>query len=198
VSEVAPAVEVAGVVLTGGASRRMGRDKALMLVDGVPMAVRVATAMIAAGAHPVVALGGDAGALAECGLEVVADRWPGEGPLGAIVTAFGWVPHDIAVIAACDLPWLDANVLQTLVDALEAGEADVAAARTDRREPLCAAWRVRRCRDRLAAAFVGGERAVHVALQELAVAEVDVAVSALHNVNTQADLDAHAPERPAE
>ncbi len=51
---------------------------------------------------------------------------------------------------------------------------------------------------RLAAAFAAGERAVHVALQELAVVEVDVAVGALRNVNTPADLDAHAPERPAE
>ena len=65
VSAVAPTVEFAGVVLTGGASRRMGRDKALLPVDGVPMAVRVATAMIAAGAHPVVALGGDADGLRE-------------------------------------------------------------------------------------------------------------------------------------
>ena len=38
----------------------------------------------------------------------------------------------------------------------------------------------------------------HVVLRELAVVEVDIAASALHNVNTPADLDADAPERPAE
>jgi molybdopterin-guanine dinucleotide biosynthesis protein A len=198
VSEVAPALAVAGVVLTGGASRRMGRDKALLMVDGVPMAVRVATAMVAAGVDPVVALGGDADGLLAAGLQVVPDRWPGEGPLGAIVTACEWSPHDVVVIAACDLPWLDASVLAGLLEALAGGQADVALARTDRREPLCGAWDTARCRGHLAGAFDGGERAVHVVLRGLAVAEVAVAPSALRNVNTPADLDAHAPVRPAE
>jgi molybdopterin-guanine dinucleotide biosynthesis protein A len=198
VSDLAPALEVAGVVLTGGASRRMGRDKALLQVDGVPMAIRVATAMVAAGADPVVALGGDGDGLRAVGLQVVDDRWPGEGPLGALVTACDWSPHDLALVAACDLPWLDASVLTALLDRLAASGADVALARTDRREPLCGAWHARRCRDRLAAAFDAGERAVHLAVEQLVVEEVEVAPSALRNVNTPDDLDTHAPARPAD
>jgi molybdopterin-guanine dinucleotide biosynthesis protein A len=80
---------VAGAVLMGGASRRMGRDKALVEVDGLPMASRVAAALTAAGCRSAVAVGGDAAVHARLGLSSVPDRWPGEGPLGAIVTVLG-------------------------------------------------------------------------------------------------------------
>ena len=62
----------AGAVLTGGLSARMGRDKALLRVDGVPMAVRVATALRAGGADPVAAIGGDGPRTASARAGVVA------------------------------------------------------------------------------------------------------------------------------
>ncbi|WP_434127450.1 molybdenum cofactor guanylyltransferase, partial [Enterococcus faecium] len=57
----------AGAVLTGGDSRRMGTDKALIEVDGGPLARRVANALRAAGADPVIAVGGDLEALGDLG-----------------------------------------------------------------------------------------------------------------------------------
>jgi molybdopterin-guanine dinucleotide biosynthesis protein A len=48
---------VAGAVLVGGASRRMGRTKALIDVDGSPMVMRVATALGTAGCTPVRLIG---------------------------------------------------------------------------------------------------------------------------------------------
>lgn len=79
----------AGAVLCGGASRRMGRDKALIPVDGRTLAGRVADALDAAGASPVVAVGGDLAALRAEGLTAVPDAMPGAGPLAGIVTALG-------------------------------------------------------------------------------------------------------------
>src|SRR5262245_1565825 len=91
-----------GAVLTGGASRRMGRDKALVEVDGRPMAGRVAAALREAGAAEVQAIGGDAAGLGELGLDVVPDRFPGEGPLGGIVTALSAASQPVTVVVACD------------------------------------------------------------------------------------------------
>jgi molybdopterin-guanine dinucleotide biosynthesis protein A len=114
-----------GAVLTGGRSRRMGRDKALVAVDGTPMVQRAAAALVAAGASPVVCIGGDAGALAALGLVVVPDRWPGLGPLGGLATALASAlvtrpgPGRV-LVAACDQPWLDPAVLRRLVDAADA------------------------------------------------------------------------------
>ena len=58
-------------ILAGGRSSRMGRDKALVEVDGRALALRVADALRRAGADPVAAVGGDLPALARLGL---ADR----------------------------------------------------------------------------------------------------------------------------
>ena len=53
------------------------------------MAVRVARALAAAGAEPVLAIGGDGDALERLGMAWQPDRFPGEGPLGGLLTAFG-------------------------------------------------------------------------------------------------------------
>jgi molybdopterin-guanine dinucleotide biosynthesis protein A len=149
----------------------MGRDKALLPVSGRPLALTVAEALRAAGAARVLAVGGDEAALTALGLEVVADRHPGEGPLGGILTALAATEDEVVVALACDLPNADPGAVQAVVGAL--GDADVAAPRRGGRlELLHAAW-ARRSEAHLAEAFAAGERAVHRAVQGMAVAEVE-------------------------
>jgi molybdopterin-guanine dinucleotide biosynthesis protein A len=179
----------AAAVLTGGASRRMGTDKATLRVEGVAMARRVADAALAAGAHPVVAVGGDVDGLAAAGLDVVPDRWPGEGPLGGLLSAAGHLAGRHLLVLACDLPMLDAATVQLVLDA---PAADVALAVGDRPEPLCSRWSP----NALAAAdaaFAAGARSMHEALSAVvaaggAVVEVVVDGAVLRNVNTPDDL----------
>jgi molybdopterin-guanine dinucleotide biosynthesis protein A len=167
----------------------MGRDKATRVtVDGQPLVTRVAAALTDAGAAEIVTIGGDLGALSALGLDARADRHPGEGPLGGILTAFAEVTHPLVVIAACDLPWLDGATVRAVLEAAVEGGADVALAHGDRREPLCGGWWVPRCREVLERAFAAGERAVHRAVEDLRVVDVDAPPTALHNVNTQDDL----------
>lgn len=135
-----------GAVLCGGASRRMGRDKALVHIDGVALARRVADALAGGGCDEVVAVGGDAVALAELGLTPVADRWAGEGPLGGLATALSEAAGrgaGVLVMAPCDLLDPSAEVVAALLGALEASEgADVAAGEVDgRAEWILSAWR---------------------------------------------------------
>ncbi len=177
----------AGAVLTGGRSSRMGRDKALIEVDGSPMAVRVARVLAAAGAEPVLAIGGDGDALERLGMAWQPDRFPGEGPLGGLLTAFGALSGAALVaVAATDLPALTAPTVSALVGAL--ADHDVAVAMTDRPEPLCALWRAEVCEPVLAGAFAAGERAVHLAMAPLDRILVAVAPGALRNINEPDDL----------
>jgi molybdopterin-guanine dinucleotide biosynthesis protein A len=178
-----------GVVLTGGRSTRMGHDKAFVMLDGRPLVVRVADALRRAGAEEVLAVGGDIGGLIALGVDARADPLQGDGPLGGLLTALGLVEREEAVILATDLAWIDAVTVAALVAALDDDtSADVAAARADRLEPLCAAWRVDRSRPVVAAAHAAGERAVHRAMERLAVVTVRVAAGAVRNANTRDDL----------
>lgn len=142
--DATPAV---GAVLCGGASRRMGRDKALVEVDGVALARRVADALRAGGCDVVLAVGGDAPALGALGLAPVPDRWPGEGPLAGLATALAAAADrgaDVLVLAPCDLVRPDGPAVADLRRALaEAPAADaVAVAVGERVQWLPSGWNV--------------------------------------------------------
>lgn len=193
-------VAFSGAVLCGGASRRMGRDKAVIAVDGRSLAGRVADAIDEAGADAVVAVGGDEAALAAEGLTVVADDEPGAGPLAGIL---GGLAHhgtaDVVFVGACDLVSPSSAAVVATVRAL-AGDtgADVAVPVVDgRRQWMHAAWR-RRAAAPLAAAFAAGERAVHaaVAATGLTVVELGVAPASVSDADAPADLPAAATDDP--
>jgi len=176
-----------GVVLTGGASRRMGSDKALVLVDGVAMAARVAAALVGSGCDPVVCQGGDAGALAAVGLEVVPDAQPGEGPVIAILDALTRHGRDL-VVCACDLPWLDATtVVRLLAVASAEPAADVVVACDADGPHLVAVWRSG-ARQPLEALVAEGVRSYRAVLDRLETARVDVPSAVVANVNKPEDL----------
>lgn len=173
----------------------MGRTKALVEVDGVPMARRAAEVLAAAGCVSVVAIGGDPVELEPLGLPVLAERHPGSGPLGGVIRALEWSADanvDGVVIVACDLPFLGVREVTRLVDALRRHpDVDVVVARTARIEPACAVWRP----DAAAALhemFDAGERALHRAIERVTSIEVDVDPHALGNINTPEDLDRYA------
>ncbi len=180
---------VLGAVLAGGASRRMGSDKSLIELAGVPFIVRVADALRAGGCDPVVTVGGEQERLTSLGLEVRADRTPGAGPLDGVIRALEAAGGSPAMVVACDMPWLSATLVGALVDALRrsSGALDVVVARGERLEPLCAVW-APSALPVLVAAFDDGERAVHRTFDRLRVGEVAVGADEVRNVNTPADL----------
>lgn len=176
----------------------MGRTKATIEIDGVPMGRRVADAMSAAGCAHVVAFGGDVGELAPLGLDVVPDPRQGEGPLAALLGVLEYVaasPENDAtwvLVAACDLPRLTGADLRPIIAAASDGaHVDVVAARTDRIEPACAIWRVS-ATARIRTMYEQGTRALHTAIERLGSETVDVDAGALANMNTPDDLPGYS------
>lgn len=178
---------VAGAILCGGASSRMGAPKPLVAWHGTAMARLVATALSGAGCDPVRCIGGDATELAPLGLDVVPDLMPGEGPLGGVLTALRSSSRDAVVVVSCDLPRLGAHTVGALLSTWRAGSSHVVAAFTDRAQPLCAVWSAS-AEPVVASSLDRGERSIRAVLPLLDVSFVTVAAEDLVNVNTPADL----------
>jgi molybdopterin-guanine dinucleotide biosynthesis protein A len=170
----------------------MGRNKALVEVGGRPLASEVARVLGEAGASEVFGVGGDLLALADVGLAAVSDDHPGEGPLGGLLTALRHASHPVVVVLACDLCAARPQAVRLVVAALDADQSLACAVpvANGRAEPLHGAWR-RSARPALQAMFNRGERAMHRAVAELAVGEVQgIDSAALADVDTPADLAA--------
>jgi molybdenum cofactor guanylyltransferase len=130
------------VVMAGGSSRRMGRDKALLDAGGETWLARIVL-LAAATVGPVLVVGRERPASWTLdGVAFALDDRPGEGPLGGLVSALHRCPGDVVAVA-CDMPRLDRAALSWLLDvAARRPEAPVVAAVRDGGiEPLFAIYR---------------------------------------------------------
>src|ERR1700678_91181 len=119
------AVGSAGYVLVGGRSSRMGRDKAPLPFRGGALAQSVAQAVSEAAGSAI--LVGDPVRYAGLGYAAIADLYPGEGPLGGILTALLNTSADWNLITACDMPQLDPEALRGLLKTAAESGADALA-----------------------------------------------------------------------
>ncbi len=102
---------MAGVLLTGGSSRRMGTDKARIVVDGETLAARGARVLRAV-CDPVIEVGPGVS-----GLPAVQEDPPGSGPLVALLAGAGALGGPAPVLLlACDMPCVEPPLLELLAD----------------------------------------------------------------------------------
>ena len=168
---------VAGLLLTGGASRRLGTDKARLVLHGETLAVRAARTL-AAVCNPVIEVGGGATTL-----PVVREQPAGGGPLAAIAAGGEALRerghHGPAIVLAVDFPNVTVALLELLRD--WRGEPTVVPNDRGNLQIACARYGG----DALLAAqslVVGGVRALRALLD---VVEVDiVSESVWHAVAT--------------
>jgi molybdenum cofactor guanylyltransferase len=169
--------------LAGGASSRFGRDKALVEFDGEPLLARLCRILQGATAGNV-RIVGDTTRYAHFGFECTDDCWPGEGPLGGIITALSATEANDSgsddqnawnLIIGCDMPFLTTEWLQHLASRASTSEAEVVVPRSSYGlEPLSACWRVSAA-PALTRLFEGGLRRVTDAMKQLRMEVLDAA-----------------------
>jgi molybdopterin-guanine dinucleotide biosynthesis protein A len=197
--EILDAVDIhlAGAVLCGGGSRRMGRDKALLPVPpgGIPLYRHVA-GLVGSIADPVVLAPGTAGRLGETGYPEVADAFADSGPLAGLVAALEYSPQRLMAVVAVDMPAVSTKVLSLLAELC--GECDAAVPLVhDEPEPLHAVY-ARDALPALAGALNARRLSLRGALESLTVRWIpeeiwraaDPQGSFALNLNSPADADA--------
>lgn len=154
-------IQPVGVVLAGGASRRMGYDKAQIPLAGITLAEHAVNRLKTV-AHPVVLA--DRGRLNLEGVPSIVDG-PGAGPAAALLGAAEAFPERDLLVLACDLPQVPIDLLAHL--AHRTG-GDLWLPRWHRGvEPLCALYRPKAL-DLLKNRVTEGKFALHALMQSTA------------------------------
>ena len=183
---------VAGFVLVGGQSRRMGRDKALLADGGTTLVARIADAVRTACGS--VALLGDPARYAHLNIPVVADVIPGCGPLSGLHAALHATGAEWVLLVACDLPNIDSGLLERLIRNRTKATRCVAAQAGRGLEPLCALYH-RDTRLEVDAALREGRLRMRDLIWQLGAAGVEADPRLVRNVNTEEDWQLHLSEK---
>jgi molybdopterin-guanine dinucleotide biosynthesis protein A len=172
---------VLGVVQAGGGSTRFGTDKALVQFAGKTMLQR--TGELLASVCDDVTIVAPTGKYSDAPWPVLSDRWPGQGPLGGILTALLHLNESAdsrgseslqanqhaqaALILSCDMPFLTDKFLFELRELAGRSSALVVVPQSaNGLEPLCACWNFRALSG-VQAAFDAGIRKVTEAMKRL-------------------------------
>ena len=165
----------------------MGQDKSLLLYHGIPMLQNVANQL-----RPLV----DELLLSTnnpenynfLNIRTVPDRIADQGPLMALASALAASNTDLNVVTACDMPNIDTNLLQQLLDTL--GDADCAIPVSEGQgfEPLCAVYR-KRLVPIINDLLDSGERKVATLFSKCEITSFPIESGRLQNINTKHDYE---------
>ncbi|PKM81572.1 MAG: molybdenum cofactor guanylyltransferase [Firmicutes bacterium HGW-Firmicutes-14] len=106
-------IDAAAIILAGGKSTRMGRNKALVRVKEQKMLEGIIKAV--SGHFPEVLVSGADPVYDGMGLKTVPDIYTGRGPLGGIHACLKASGHRVNFLAACDMPFVDAGLAEYMV-----------------------------------------------------------------------------------
>ncbi|MBM3934770.1 MAG: molybdenum cofactor guanylyltransferase [SAR202 cluster bacterium] len=195
---MASKVNISGIVLAGGMSRRLGRNKALEPIGGEPLITRV-IGRLSRVTDEIVVNVNDAERAAVLPLpkttKVAVDIYPDSGSLGGIYTGLSAASGDWGIVVACDMPFLNLELFRRMVGLREGYDA-VVPVLDGRPEPTHAVYSKRclhfieaklKSNDLKIAKFFDGVRVRYVAQSE--VEQIDPERLSFFNVNTQEDLD---------
>lgn len=194
---------IAGVVLAGGLGRRMGGDKALVPLGGIPLAAHAVRRLAPQVGTLILNANGDPARFAALGLPVVPDEAADRaGPLAGVLAALNWLARErpetrLMASVSADAPFIPADLVSRLDAALEdAPEARVAVAQSrGQRHHVIGLWRADAAGE-IAAALARGERRAETIVDRLGAVSVPFAdlpigseaIDLFFNINTPDDL----------
>ena len=191
-------LDVSAIVLAGGMSRRLGRDKAIEPLDGRPLITRVIGRLAHLTQETVVVVNDDERASVlplPDSAKVAVDAYPDKGSLGGIFTGLSAAEAGWGIVVACDMPFLNTDLLRHMLSLRDGTDAVVPIVE-NRPEPTHAVYskaclphieRRLKADDLKIARFFDEVRVRFVPEEE--VDKLDPDHLSFFNINTQQDLD---------
>ncbi|WP_279103450.1 molybdenum cofactor guanylyltransferase [Gordonia bronchialis] len=188
---------LAGIVLAGGRSRRMGQDKAALDWDGEPMLARIVR-VAAQRCEPILVVAAESSSAYQ-GLfgtggpqaQWITDEEPGAGPLGGLVAGLRAAAAggaELAFVCATDMPLISAELIDELLRGVTPSAQAVIAHDSQRDHPMAGIYRTAAA-EVVAGVVATGERRMTAALDALTTYRVAVSEPDwLVNVNAPEDL----------
>ena len=197
-----PNTPLNGLVLAGGLSRRFGRDKAAVEVEGVTLLARTVALLTPFVQTLRVSVRPDQlNEQARAGFALLPDTVANGGPAAGLLAAHDFAPGAAWLVAACDLPLLDAAAIGRLVAARdEKRDATAYSSPVDGKpEPLCAIYEPVALARLAALAEAGGSLSPRdlLAAGDTALLQAERAET-LANVNEPGDLERLQNRGPTE
>ena len=190
-------MKVTSIILAGGKNLRLGRSKALETIGGKSLIERVVERLRPLTDRIVIVTSREQPDLAATGeMEVLADLYPGKGPLGGIYTGLLASRSSHSIVVACDMPFLNTELLRYMIGLSGDVDAVVPQLGEGMVEPLHAIYS-KRCLDSMKAELERDQlgvnsflNTVHVRYVERAECQrLDPELLSFFNINYQSDLD---------
>ena len=185
---------VEGFILVGGASSRMGTDKARLAIGKESFVQRIGRELSTATAKVSVVGKPDQN---DSGFPLAPDVYEQWGALGGVHAALAACRSEWAFIIACDLPNVTSALFERLLLFRKGFDAVAPVQADGRRQPLCAAYLVAVCLPQAEALIKTGERKPVALLQSVAtrwldfseLADLKGAEQFFDNINTPCDYE---------
>jgi molybdopterin-guanine dinucleotide biosynthesis protein A len=150
-------------ILVGGASSRMGTDKAVLKLNGETFVERIAK-NVSVVARKTTLIGSNEN-LAGYKFPIAGDVFNSWGALGGLHAALSACKSDWALVVACDLPLVSKELFLRMASLREGWDAVAPIQQDGRPQPLCALYRVAPCLDCAERLIASGERRPRVLLR---------------------------------
>ena|SRR6185503_20586936 len=148
-----PIAQIEAFILAGGASSRMGTDKSQLLLEDQTFVERIADTVLTV-TDSIRLVGGQQNSK----LSTVADVYPQWGALGGLHAALSACEREWAIVVACDLPFVTAELFRSLASMRGDHDAVVPIQPDGRPQPLAALYRVDPCLQRATELIEAGRR----------------------------------------
>ncbi|PKQ62249.1 hypothetical protein BZG02_13100 [Labilibaculum filiforme] len=130
--------KVTGIILSGGKSSRMGREKGLVEYQGKALIEYSIDALRTVCDELIISSGNDC--YSYLGIPIVNDEVENCGPIGGIYTCMKAVPSDIYLVVSCDVPNITSHLFSNLLSVLDQNEAVIPIDANNKFQPLVACY----------------------------------------------------------